>query len=478
MSPERADAVVVGGRCAGSATGIALARAGRHVVVLDRVAFPADTISTHLLWPSGVAELQALGALDRVRALGAPPLRHALAGGAGHTVRARFPAIDGIDHALCVRRTGLDAALVATAREVGVDARERARVTGLVREGGRVTGVRWEDDLGEQRELHAPLVIGADGRRSTVARLVGAEAPLRSRRSGRACFYAYWRDADPGWRDVAAQWRVGSELGTAFPCDEGLVLVLLQPSGERAEEFRSDLEGTYRASVAAIPDLAERLRGSELASKVRSATGIESYFRRAAGAGWALAGDAGHFKDPVTAQGIHDALRYGRLLGDAAAPLLDDPVRLDGALRAWARRRELECLEVYQWTDRLARAEPMTPLEVELYRRAARDERLASEFLDVFCRLRPPSRLLTARRLVLAAAGALRRGHSGSRLAVARAIRAEAAIALADLRERRAVRSAPHTRLAAQEREPSRGPVQDEGPRWTRERDHAVSPRS
>ena len=437
MTAEQADAVVVGGRCAGSATAIGLARAGRRVVVLDRVAFPADTISTHLLWPSGVAELQALGALERVRALGAPPLRHALAGGSGHTVRARFPAVDGIDHALCVRRIGLDAALVRTAREAGAEVRERSRVTDLVLAGDRVAGVRWEDEDGTLRELRAPLVVGADGRRSTVARLVGADRATRARHSGRACFYAYWDDPGAGFRDVAAQWRAGAELGTAFPCDNGWVLVLLQPPARRASDFRADLEGHYRATVAGIPGLAERLRGNELVTKVRSATGIDSYFRRSAGAGWALAGDAGHFKDPVTAQGIRDALRYGRLLGEAAAPVLDDPAGLDAALFSWGRGRERECLEIYQWTDRLARAEPMTPLEVELYRRAARDERLAQEFLEVFCRARPPSRLLTARRFAALSAGALARGHGGSRRAVVRAMRAEASIALADWRERR-----------------------------------------
>src|SRR3954454_10630010 len=120
-SAEHADAVIVGARCAGSATAIALARAGRRVVALDRVSFPADTISTHLLWPGGVAELQALGALERVMALGAPPLPCALAGAGELEVRGSFSPVDGIGFALCVRRPGLDAALVATAREAGAD---------------------------------------------------------------------------------------------------------------------------------------------------------------------------------------------------------------------------------------------------------------------------------------------------------------------------------------------------------------------
>src|SRR6202022_3155524 len=98
-------------------------------------------------------------------------------------------------------------------------------------------------------------------------------------------------------------------------------------------------------------------------AKIRSRLAPAPYFRRSSGAGWALPGDAGHFKDPVTAQGIRDALRFGRLLGEAAAPVLYEPRTLDRALLGWERRRERECLETYAWTNALGRAEPMTALE-------------------------------------------------------------------------------------------------------------------
>ena len=433
MAPEHADAVIVGARCAGSATATALARAGRRVVALDRVSFPADTISTHLLWPGGVAELQALGALERVMAIGAPALPNALAAVGAITVRGGYTPVEGVDFALCVRRTALDAELVATAREAGAEVREGARVTELLTDDGRVAGVRWRDGDGRERELRAPLVIGADGRRSTVARLVGADDPHRACASGRACFYAYWKDERPEWRTTAAQWREGPELGTAFPCDDGLLQVLLQPPVARAGAFRADLGGAYERTCAAIPGLAERLDGCELATKVRAATGIESYFRRSAGRGWALAGDAGHFKDPITAQGMRDALRYGRLLGEAVAPVLDDPHRLDAGVARWQQQRDRDCLEVYQWTNIVARGEPMAALETELYRMAADDPEVARELLDVFSRSRRPSSVFTARRTLRLTARALARRRAGT---IASA-RRDLTTAIADWRERR-----------------------------------------
>jgi flavin-dependent dehydrogenase len=388
-APERVDAVVVGARPAGSATAIALARAGRRVVALDRARFPSDTLSTHLLFAGGVAELARVGALERVLAIGAPRMPDALMAGAGETVRARYTPVDGIDYGMCVRRPGLDAALVDTARSVGADVREGAKVTNLITRAGRVEGVRWTSGDGRERELRAPLVVGADGRRSTVARLVGAAEPYRSHANGRACFFAYLSDPHAAWRGTAAQWREGRELGTAFPCDDGLLLVLLMPPRERGERFRADLDREWERSVASIPGLAARLEGCERVTKVRSALDTTSYFRRSSGRGWALPGDAGHFKDPVTAQGIRDALRYGRLLGEAAAGALDHgPAALDRALARWERRRERDCLDAYVWTNLLGRAEPMTAFEQELYRAAARDPDLARRVLDVFSRKR------------------------------------------------------------------------------------------
>jgi flavin-dependent dehydrogenase len=324
------------------------------------------------------------------------------------TVRGGYTPVDGIDHALCVRRTGLDAALVDTAREAGADVRERCRVTELLWNGDRVAGVAYEDADKRRRELRAPLVVGADGRRSTVARLAGAGVK-RSNPNGRACYFAYLEDDRGDLRHVAAQWRDGAELGTAFPCDDGLVLCLLMPPVDRAPDFRGALEPEWDRTAAAIEGLGERLAGCRRVTKVRSAIDTTSYFKQAAGKGWALPGDSGHFKDPVTAQGIRDALHYGRRLGEDAAPVLDDPAALDAALQRWARLRERECREVYAWTNQLARAEPVSAIELELYREAAANPALASGMLDVFSRTKRPNPVLTLRRGARLTLRALRR---------------------------------------------------------------------
>ncbi|MDF3284141.1 MULTISPECIES: NAD(P)/FAD-dependent oxidoreductase [unclassified Gordonia (in: high G+C Gram-positive bacteria)] len=412
---ETVDAIVVGTRCAGNAASIALSERGLKVIGIDAAAFPSDTLSTHLLWPSTMAEIHAIGALPRVEAIGAPRMPIAQADLEGITWQVGYTPYDGIDFAMCVRRKHLDEAFRQTALAVGADLRQECRATALLRENGRVVGITYIDDAGSEHELRAPLVIGADGRKSFVAEQVGATSPYRSKPSGRACFFAYWSDPRPELRHIAAQWRVGGLLGTAFPCDDGDLLCLLQPPVGMAENFRGrKAQEAYLKGIEALPGLAKRLAGSELKGRVRSCTDIESYFRTSAGPGWALAGDAGHFKDPVTAQGIRDSLRYGRLLGEAVAPVLgaDGPVdlaALDTAVRHWARRRELDCMEIYQWTNFLAAGQPPTPIEYEVYHRAAADPQYANIFTDVFSRSARPAEMTRTPAVLEMTAHALRR---------------------------------------------------------------------
>lgn len=402
---ETCDAVIVGSRCAGSAAAIALARSGHRVVALDRAKFPSDTLSTHLLFPAGVAELARLGALERISRLDPPRYREIILAADGVEVRERMTPVDGIDYGVCVPRPELDHALVSTARGHGVDVRERCSVEAILWEAGRAAGVRYRAADGETRTLRAKLVIGADGRRSSVAQMVGADTPYRGSRNERGLAFKYMDDPKVGteWRETVVQYREGATHGMCFPCPDGRMLVLFMgPAGEIAD-FRAS-EEKWDAMVAANPLLARRIEGATNASKLRSTPDTAAYFRASSGPGWALAGDAGHFKDPVIAQGIRDALRFGRLLGEAAAPVLDDPARLDAALLAAERRRDQECQATYHWGNRESRAQPCSPLVIEALRVFGRTTE--PDLMDTFNRVRAPERvihpLIGARALVRA----------------------------------------------------------------------------
>jgi menaquinone-9 beta-reductase len=417
---DEVDAVVVGSRVAGAATAIALARRGRRVIALDRATFPSDTISTHVMFATGVAELKWLGALERVRAVGAPEWR------VGHpnTVvlepsklrldpHGRMTPVAGIDYGLCTRRPGLDLALVETAREAGAEVREGADVTGILWASGRAAGVRYATSGGELHEVRAKLVVGADGRRSTVARLLGVADPYTRSEAGRGLVFIYVQDSHgPDERDYVQRWQSGDTLGFYFSNDGGTGLALFMPPKEEIAMFRRDPDGMWNRKLDAFPELKARLEGCEQLTKQRSANDTDAYFRISSGPGWALVGDAGHFKDPVLAQGIRDALRFGRLLGEAVADALDDPGQLDRRLFAWELRRDRECLPSYYLGQRETRTQPIGQLQTEMYRELDADAHLADQFIDlladagiadefmnVVARSRDPRKFFTPRRL-------------------------------------------------------------------------------
>jgi flavin-dependent dehydrogenase len=318
---ERFDVVVVGARLAGCALAAPLARSGRRVLVLDKMRFPSDQLSTHVLMPAGTSELARMGALPRILALDPSRVRYVQIEVEGVVCRERVrAAADGTDFGVCVPRDLQDEQLVEAAREQGVEVREGCAVSALSWSAGRVAGVRYRDARGSDHAAGASLVVGADGRRSTVAALVGAWHPYRVSRNGRGLVFRYMDDPRAGTADAETyyQWREGASFAFAFPTTPaGRLLVLLMGHRDEAGAARREPEDYWRRKLADHPGLAARVAGAPPGSKLRSTGDTPAFFRASSGPGWALAGDAGHFKDPVTGQGMRDAMFAGRTLAEA-----------------------------------------------------------------------------------------------------------------------------------------------------------------
>ena len=407
---EQVDVVIVGARCAGTAAAVPLVRGGHRVVILDRAKFPADALSTHVLVPSGVSELARMGALNRILALNPAKVRHLKITDQDLEVRERFKPVDGLDYGVCVPRNLQDLALVETAREAGADVRERCSVTNVVWRSGRAVGVVYTDPDGEEREIHARLVIGADGRKSRVAAEVDAWTPYRASKNGRGFAFRYMDDPQTGTtrHDEFGVYRAKTNVALTLPSTpEGRVLVVNMCPAEDISAFRKDPEAAWQGKMDDDPVLARRLDGATNMSKVRSTADLSAYYRRSSGAGWALAGDAGHFKDPVTGNGMRDALKHGRLLGEAVAPTLHDPVKLDAALAGWEHARDQDTLSTYHWGNRESRPDPVSDLVREVLRTFSGDD--APDVSDTFNRQRSIESIVSPTHLVKGLVAALRR---------------------------------------------------------------------
>jgi flavin-dependent dehydrogenase len=412
MNIEQADVVIVGSRCAGTAAAVPLVRTGRNVVVLDMARFPSDTLSTHVLVPNGVSELQKMGALRRILALNPARSTHLRVTDGDMVVCERYRPFDGIDYGICVPRYLQDECLVDTAREAGADIRERCTVENVVWRGGRAVGVVYRDPDGEEREIHAKLVIGADGRRSRVAAEVDAWTPYRGSKNGRGFAFRYMDDPKAGTAEhhEMGVYRAQRTVALTLPsAPEGRILVVWMCPAEDITGFRSrkDTEAAWQQKLDGDPAIARRLAGATNMGKVLSTADLSAYYRRSSGPGWALAGDAGHFKDPVTGNGMRDALKHGRLLGETAAAHLEDPLALDVALAEWERGRDLDTLSTYHWGNRESRTAPTSDLVREVLRTFAGKD--GPDLSDTFNRARSIESIISPSHLIRGLVGALRK---------------------------------------------------------------------
>jgi flavin-dependent dehydrogenase len=393
---EDFDVVVVGARCAGSPLATLLARRGLRVCVLDRSRFPSETLSTHVIQPRGVAVLDRLGVLEAVFAAGAVPLtRFTLISDEVRLSTAVDPAAFEAP-SLSARRIVLDELLVEAAIAAGAEVRTGTAVTGLLWEDGRVAGV----ETG-QGQVRARLVVGADGRHSTVARLVGAGeydvAP-----PGRLFAWAYFAGVTGGEGHL----RLGSigELNyVAGPTDGGLHMAAVCPPLANRDAFLADRERGFMAGIAAWPELADLLAGAERDGPIRLLTSWHGYFRQAAGPGWALLGDAGNFKDPSPAQGMADAFVQAEQMADAVVAGLGGGSELDEGLRHWWRRRDEEAREMHWFAADMGAARPAGPIAHRVMSDLATDEQGSTLLLRVLNREISPAQMATPRRIVGAA---------------------------------------------------------------------------
>ncbi len=410
---EDFDVIVVGARCAGSPLATRLARAGLRVCLLDRARFPSDTPSTHGVQPSGVKLLEHLGVLDRLLAVTTPIERVVIALDDARmeldAMSARFGA-----PMLNIRRITLDAILLEAAGAAGADVRTGTTVTGLLRERerGRVVGVATSAG-----PLRAPLVVGADGARSTVARLVGA-TEYHQTPPGQIFAWAYFEGAaapdDTVW--------IGSNddhVLLAGPTDAGLFMAAIGFDQDRRDEVRGDRAAAHAAALRAWPEIGDSLATATRVGPMRMMSRWHGFFRRSAGPGWVLVGDAGHFKDPTPGQGIADALRQTATLAPAIVEALGGARRPDHILHNWWRWRDRDAREMYWFAYDMGLPGATQPVVAEMQRRLAADPQLAEGFLRVLNHELAPSALFTTSLGLSVTAQALRDGR-GNRAAVLR----------------------------------------------------------
>lgn len=388
------DLIVVGARCAGATLAALAAARGLRVLLVDQARFPSFTLSTHTMHGDALVVLRNVGILAEVDAVGAPRIREVVCDYDDFQIVGSPPPVDGIDYGLCIPRSTLDQILVRHAARRGAQVDEGARVTELRIRSGAVGGVTIRSS-GRALVVTAPLVVGADGRLSTVAALAAA-GYRHQQRSRWYLWFGYFTDVPPRDPPAYELYFAGASASYVFPSTGGLHLI----GGEFAFKEHPRRHGeSLTELLSRNRRLADRMGDARLVDGPYGMFRIDSFMRDAAGAGWALVGDASFFKDPCTGQGMYDAFRGAELLADriwAGWAASGDP---GSQLVGYDDDREREFGEWYRFTCRAAQAVPVSAERRRFLRLVSQDRALTREYLGIQNHAVRPSALFSLQRL-------------------------------------------------------------------------------
>jgi menaquinone-9 beta-reductase len=368
---------VVGGGPAGAASATFLAQRGHSVTLVDEAHFPRDKICGEGVSPEAWRLLEDMGAAAAVRALDPHSLRGMrLTSPNGTAFQGWYEP--SRPPGFAVRRARFDEALLAAAREAGVEVREGTRASSLLHANGRITGVTVRAAANGRTEgIEARLVVVADGRRSFLARELG---PLRPHRSLRKfAVRGYWSGV-AGLGEHGEMHVVGGGYCGVAPLSATEANLTFVLDATAMTLSAGDLEGFYRRTLHRWPRLVDRLAQATLDGPPRAIGPLALEARRVSAPGAVLVGDAAGFYDPFTGEGVTLALRSAEMAAEAAHDFLQGR---SSDLRAYDRARAKATRHKFRLNRLLQRIVASPALSNAVAARLARRQDLADLLVGV-----------------------------------------------------------------------------------------------
>ena len=338
-----ADVLVLGAGPAGATIATIAARAGAHVVVLERSRFPRRKVCGEFLSPEGVAVLRRLGTLDRLAPHGLPGIdRFRMTDTHGRSIESPLPDLGAAGRqALGISRALLDQTLAQDAADAGADVRFHVTALAPVVEDGRVGGVRYRlAGSGDDETVRARVVVAADGRRSCLVRALHPEL------------------GDPDRAGPGSWYGLECHLAGPFPALAGMVELHLFDGGylglSHVEGGRINLALVVTKAMLALNDrdpdvlLRRALAGNPAVARVldgrarvdgpwKSVGPLRFGPRKPAAAGALFVGDAAGTIDPFCGEGMTHALAAGERAAPFALRAAQSGALLDADARAYTR---------------------------------------------------------------------------------------------------------------------------------------------
>jgi flavin-dependent dehydrogenase len=392
------DVAIVGASIAGCTAATFLGRQGAKVALIESHSDPAafKRMCTHFIQASSAPTIHRLGIEDA--------LREAHARRTDTNIWTRYGWVSfGRESAgpplsewapWNIRREKLDPILRDTAAGTdGVELLLGHTVNGLLRDGGRVVGVKARERSGEEHEIRAKLVVGADGRDSEVAKLSSAQTKLKPH--NRFGYMAYYRDTPLVTGDSAQMWLLDPDVAYAFPTDNGLVCLAVFPHKDKLAEFKADPEQAMARVFESVTD-GPRLDPAKRESNVLGKLEMPNTVRQPVQPGFALVGDAALAADPLWGVGCGWAFQSAEWLAESVGPTLSgSPSDIDAGLERYRRRHKKGLAAHEKFTSEYSSGRRFNPMEKMLFRAAARDQVLGQRMALMGERWIPPQKMLT-----------------------------------------------------------------------------------
>ena len=336
------DAIIVGGRNAGSSLAIRLARQNLKVLLIDRASFPSlpQVPSSPIIHAGTMRLMDELGFDEKEYTYPDGLITEYVLTFVGHfqvfipTERMKIERNYGYG----TDRNRFDTALWERAAQTpNVTAYSNFSAIGILKENGRVTGIIGKGSDGNEVRLTAEMVVGADGRFSWTAREVGAKVVEERNEYVGASYHAEWEDVEPISPDhphaLSFYNTVRGLLVIMIPIDTRKYIVANYLTMDKANFGAQRLESSYLESLQSIPDVWARLKNARKVTNVVGVKGIQNGYRTPYGDRWVLAGDAVHYKDPIDGQGIYDALLGTKILAEAIRKWKQDSCSWDESMK-------------------------------------------------------------------------------------------------------------------------------------------------
>jgi flavin-dependent dehydrogenase len=392
------DVAIVGASIAGCTAATFLGRQGAKVALIESHSDPAawKRICTHFIQASASPTIHKLGIEDKLREAHARQTDTNMWTRYGWISFARESAEPPMSdwRPWNIRREKLDPIMRQLAAGTdGVELMLGRTANALLRDGGRVTGVKVRDRSGEEHEIRAKLVVGADGRDSEVAKLADAQTKLKSH--NRFGYAAYYRDTPVVTGDSAQLWMLDPDVAYAFPTDNELTCLAVFPSKEKLAEYKPDPERAMARVFETVPD-GPRLDPEKRVGTLLGKLEMPNVIRKPIQPGLALVGDAALAADPLWGVGCGWAFQSAEWLAESVGPALSgDTAAVDAGLERYRKRHRAGLAAHEKFTSEYSTARPFNPMEKMLFRAAARDAVLAQRMGMMGERWIPPQKMLT-----------------------------------------------------------------------------------